>query len=172
MRSFKDFLKNEAMGAGINPTLTAGHDWKFPTSTHALPTSFHGVAQKFNRYAKPEFAALSKIQYLVQNIASEPQLYGNNVQITGTPQTGGFINGLDYQRMISTGASRGAKFLPAEFNYAQESGIFIMNNTVPQTVTINLGTLYKKMKSEIDSILRIHLIRVPVIQFIILIQSM
>ena len=150
MSRFKEFLKNEAMGAGVNPTLTAGQGWKFPTSMHSLPTSFQGIAQKFNRYQKPEFAVLSKIQYLVQNIASEPQMYGiSPLNVVGNPESGGNINGLNYEMMKTVGASRGMKFLPAEFNYAEQQKIFIPQGN--GTVTIDLGALYKKMKSEIGN---------------------
>ena len=157
MSKFKDFLKMNEAGAGpVAPTLTAGADWQFPTSqTFAVPTSFTAMAQKNNFYDKPLFQALQKAQYLVQNIVSDPSMYGiTNSQIVGTPRTGGNISGMNYNRMISAGASRGLRFLPTEFDVLEKKGIFTITpamGTTPETVSINLKVLYDTMKHEIGT---------------------
>lgn len=145
----------EATGPGmVAPTLTAGSNWKFPTTTSMqMPTSFSGWARKNNYYDKPMFQALQKAQYLVQNIVSIPEFYGiTTSNISGDPQSGGWITGLDKNRMISAGASRGLRFLPAEFDMIEKARIFVdvpAIGTDPPTVSINLGELYQKMKKEI-----------------------
>lgn len=141
---------NEAGAGTVAPTLTAGSDWQFPTSQHfALPTTFSGIAQKSNYIEKPLLKALHTTQYLVQNIVSDPAIYGLNDparQIIGNPRSGGTITGLNYNKMISAGASHGLKFLPTEFDNLEKIGIFSRNTT---GVTIDLGKLYQIMKTEI-----------------------
>lgn len=157
MSKFKDFLKINEAGAGpVAPTLTAGANWEFPNSqTFFAPNSFQAIANRENHYEKPLLKALHTAQYLVQNIVSDPKRYGitnPKTQIIGTPQYGGTISGLDYNRMITAGASRGLKFLPTEFDTLKKLGIFSIvpsNGTMPQTTTIDVGKLYQTMKKEI-----------------------
>lgn len=159
MSKFKDFLKMNEAGVGpVAPTLTAGSDWEFPNSqTFAVPDSFTAMANRNNHFEKPLLKALHTAQYFVQNIVSEPSRYGitdPKKQILGTPRAGGTISGLDYNRMITAGASRGLKFLPTEFDTLKRLGIFTIipaTPTTPQTTTIDLGKLYGTMKKEIGT---------------------
>lgn len=150
MSKFKEFLKMNEIAAGpVKPTLTAGAGWQFPTSNNAYPpTSFSDMAAKQDLNEKPLLILCQKIQFLVQNIVSNPIQYGiNNANIVGSPQTGGMISGLDKKRMETIGASKNMKFLPSEFNQAQQLGIFVLNGP---NVSINIGELYKLMKTEIS----------------------
>jgi hypothetical protein len=160
MSKFKDFLKMNEAGAGpVAPTLTAGPDWQFPNSqSFAVPNSFTGMAHQNNYYDKPLFKALQSAQMYVQNIVAEPERYaipGNaRAIISGNPRTGGTISGLDYNKMITVGASRGLKFMPAEFDTLRKLGIFTTvpaSGTTPQTTIIDLGKLYQTMKKEIGT---------------------
>jgi hypothetical protein len=158
MRRFKQFL-NEISAGPVAPTLTAGPNWQFPTSqSFNTPTSFRDIAKINDMFEKPLLAALHKAQYLVQNIVSDPSVFGITnpaTQIVGTPRTGGNINGLSYRKMISAGASRGLRFLPTEFESLERKGVFTTSPPVPpstdETVMINLKTLYDVMNSEIAS---------------------
>lgn len=134
----------------VPPTMTAGADWQYPTSTqYSIPKTFTGLAAKSNLYEKPFFNALKTAQYLVQNIVSSPQTYDiSRANIQGGPQ-GGTISGLELKKMLSRGTSRGLRFMPAEFNYLKNAGIFSVTNTQPQYVTINLNTLHNIMSKEI-----------------------
>lgn len=159
MSKFKDFLKINEAGAGpVAPTLTAGANWQFPNSqTFAAPDSFQAMASRDNHFEKPLLKALHTAQYFVQNIVSDPKRYGiidPKRQIVGTPQYGGTISGLDYNKMITVGASRGLKFLPTEFDTLKKLGIFSVvpsNGTTPQTTTIDVGKLYQTMNKEISA---------------------
>jgi len=157
MSKFKDFLKMNEAGAGyVPPTLTAGPEWRFPTSNDFhKPDSFTGMVRQQNYTEKPLLQALDTAQQLVQNIVAEPNLFGitnPRTQILGNPKLGGSISGLDYNKMITIGASRSLKFQPTGFNTLKTLGIFTLvppTGTTPQTVTIDLGQLYKVMQKEI-----------------------
>ena len=149
MSKFKEFLKiNEFNSGPVKPTLTAGANWQFPSSDMMHPAkSFQDMAAKKNLYEKPEFVLLQRIQYLVQNIASEPQQYGiSQYNITGNPQSGGMISGLNKKTMETIGAARNMRFSPVEFKFAQDNGIFLVQGN---TVNIDIGKLYQFLKKEI-----------------------
>lgn len=156
MRSFKQFF-NEFTTGPVAPRLTAGADWQFPTSqSFNIPASFKDIAKRNDMFEKPMLVALDKAQYLVQNVVSDPSMFGitnPTTQIVGTPKTGGYISGLSYNKMISAGASRGLRFLPTEFDNLKQKGILIISPPVPpstdKTVTINLKKLYDTMAKEI-----------------------
>jgi 2-keto-4-pentenoate hydratase/2-oxohepta-3-ene-1,7-dioic acid hydratase in catechol pathway len=153
MRRFRDFLKINEAGAGpVAPTMTAGTNWKFPNSQwYQSPKTFSQLVQHQQYLEKPGLQTLQKAQYLVQNIASDKSLYEMNpgdIMISGTPQNGGMISGITYNKIISAGASRGLKFLPAEFKYLEDNNIFLEKNGV---VSINLGNLYKMLETELKN---------------------
>lgn len=151
MSKFKEFLKLEVSPGMVAPTLNAGDGWRFPSSPDFnIPTTAMGLAQKRDMYEKPMFQALQRAQYLVQNIVSKPSLWGVDPRnITGSPQVGGMISGINRTVLDSRGASRGLKFLPAEFNLLQTAGVFVVDPRTPDLVSIDLKKLYDKLKNEI-----------------------
>lgn len=150
MSKFKEFLKiNEFNGGPVKPTLTAGSNWQFPSSDMMHPAkSFQDMAMKKNLYEKQEFILLQRIQYLVQNIVSEPEQYGiSQYNIVGSPQAGGMISGLNKQKMETIGAARNMRFSPVEFKFAQDNGIFIVKGNI---VNIDIGKLYQFLEKELS----------------------
>ena len=149
MRNFIEFLQTEY---GVNPTLTAGHGWQFPTTqTYQIPTSFHQWAQQKNMYEKPHLQLLHKIQLFVQNAVSDPASYNiSPADVQGDPRSGGTIRNLNYQFITTPGTGRLYKFNPVEIRTAEELGIFRINGSGPTaTVDVDLGRLYNIMASEI-----------------------
>lgn len=148
MSKFKDFLQNEAGTIGGNPTLTAGDQWSLPNSTTiSQPQNFGDLAHKSAMKQNPQINLYQKIGGLVQQIASEPTMWGPTVKVIGTPKTGGQITNLKASTFETITAARAHfKFLPTEFNTAQQNGIFQVNK-MTDALTINLGALYQAMSS-------------------------